>query len=1268
MNALPFTILCIFILTSGVMRAATQILTPDGVTPSSENGQAPGINLINGTGIVGYGGQTSVEMTSIHEGVAGLGWASSSLSNDPNPTLTYDWGKAQEVCGLVLWQGVGNVGVKDFELRAEDASGNNLGTWTFSATEVPDGAGTIVDVSPQFFPIGSEDMPLTDVSKIVLTVVNNHGGPYVSLSETHFAKPSDEPQEGEICLVDDRSTAQWFVPDTATDQDSWFQPSFDTANWSSGLACLGYELVALDELCQDLIVYLTMDAARVSGASVLDTSASPIIHNGTRQAGVQLVSGQILEGLEAPGNTQSFIEVAHHAELNPEDQDYSVALWVQPKNANATLGIIAQKFGVNSQGSENGWSIVAFGTASTRVELQLSPGVTRTVTMPGLPANVWTHIGFVIDRTTHQMTAYLNGAPVGTANLLASDFISNLDPLFLMNTPNAVEVNYAAVVDDFAVWKRPLSGGDMQAVYNEGVAGNSFKTSGGGAAGLYNALIDTNVGAEMFGSNATVWERIKFNVGSLSGIQAMNLKMHYDDGFICYLNGFEIARRNVPTFTGSPPYNLAAASDRADALALTQEIINVDSHINLLQTGENVLAFHALNSSTTAERFVIWPELCINRVDCREQNKGGEFWLTFPEGSKADPSNLKEISLCLAGAPGTGVLVQMPRLGISIPATIGASGTVKVQLNPDLAELSGSDVIEDKGIHVTAEKAVCVVGLNHINFSTDAYLGLPTKLLGTEYIVLAYPNNGSGVSTLNGTQFGLVATADGTTVQIIPSVTTDGHVAGDPYYITLDAGQTYQLMNVDDGAGDLTGTVIRSTQPVSVFGGHRCANIQGNQFFCDHIVEHLPPVNHWQSIYVMGPLATRTGGDTLRVLAAYDSTDVLFNGVLQTTLNRGEVHDVIVTGPTAITTNNRPVLVGQYSNSSDFDGVEDADPFMALVPPLGGYDTFYRICAPPTGGFDDNYLNITLAAGTEGATTVDGVALLGIAGATFTPIPATALVHAVVPVSASVPHDVLGPEPFGVIAYGFASYNYDSYGFPAGVSFPDLPPQVTTPLEYTVYSDAQSGTAAVPNIQGSSTLEDDCEPVGSLQPSQNPSASTQLGPGTYLITVSTLDSGGLEGVGTTLLHVLSPWQKVYFPNDYPNPETEATVWGCFADGDGDGDSNQDEWLHGGDPSDPNSRAIRELLQGPDAVAGTGLRMRYLRRHNDPAATYEEQGSDNLVNWFSGAGITRTISSTVIYPGAEFEEVIIEALPSLGDPASPAAEKYFLRVVGIGCPQ
>ena len=86
---------------------------------------------------------------------------------------------------------------------------------------------------------------------------------------------------------------------------------------------------------------------------------------------------------------------------------------------------------------------------------------------------------------------------------------------------------------------------------------------------------------------------------------------------------------------------------------------------------------------------------------------------------------------------------------------------------------------------MTAGADVSVYGLNHLPASTDGYLGLPTDALGTDYIALGYRNT----DLPNGTQFGLVATRDGTTVTITPTVTTSGHVAGLPYTVSLGQGQ-----------------------------------------------------------------------------------------------------------------------------------------------------------------------------------------------------------------------------------------------------------------------------------------------------------------------------------------------------------------------------------------------------------------------------------------------------------------------------------------------
>jgi hypothetical protein len=96
----------------------------------------------------------------------------------------------------------------------------------------------------------------------------------------------------------------------------------------------------------------------------------------------------------------------------------------------------------------------------------------------------------------------------------------------------------------------------------------------------------------------------------LTGKTGMSLGVRYDDGYVAYLNGTEIARKN---FTGTPDGNSSALSNHNDNVAITFEAVDVSAHIGLLQAGvENVLAIHAMNVSTGSSDFLIDAELKVS--------------------------------------------------------------------------------------------------------------------------------------------------------------------------------------------------------------------------------------------------------------------------------------------------------------------------------------------------------------------------------------------------------------------------------------------------------------------------------------------------------------------------------------------------------------------------------------------------------------------------------------------------------------------------------
>ena len=98
----------------------------------------------------------------------------------------------------------------------------------------------------------------------------------------------------------------------------------------------------------------------------------------------------------------------------------------------------------------------------------------------------------------------------------------------------------------------------------------------------------------------------------LASLQSMTLKMQYDDGYVAYLNGVEVARRNAPT---TVTWNSQAVEERtSDVQATTFENIDVSSFLNSGTTGHlmasgNVLAIQVMKSSLVDGDMLVVPEL-----------------------------------------------------------------------------------------------------------------------------------------------------------------------------------------------------------------------------------------------------------------------------------------------------------------------------------------------------------------------------------------------------------------------------------------------------------------------------------------------------------------------------------------------------------------------------------------------------------------------------------------------------------------------------------
>ena len=83
------------------------------------------------------------------------------------------------------------------------------------------------------------------------------------------------------------------------------------------------------------------------------------------------------------------------------------------------------------------------------------------------------------------------------------------------------------------------------AAWSNVTTGVGFDTNG---AFVPTNLVSMDVGALMCGSNASVYLRLPFVVTNAAAVDHLALKMHYNDGFVAYLNGVEVARRHAPCY------------------------------------------------------------------------------------------------------------------------------------------------------------------------------------------------------------------------------------------------------------------------------------------------------------------------------------------------------------------------------------------------------------------------------------------------------------------------------------------------------------------------------------------------------------------------------------------------------------------------------------------------------------------------------------------------------------------------------------------------
>ena len=205
----------------------------------------------------------------------------------------------------------------------------------------------------------------------------------------------------------------------------------------------------------------------------------------------------------------------------------------------------------------------------------------------------WHHLAYTYGEIAGGQNIYVDGVLSASGFKGQSDF--NWDNrVYLGYSSKAGQPYFQGTLDDVAIWNAALTPTQVQALAQGRSPLNSDSTIG------------TNVNAAMRNVNSSAYVRIPFSVSSPADVQLLRLSMKYDDGYVVWLNGVEIARRNAPATLA---YDSTATAARSEGECLTAEAFDWPIPAGLLQSGTNILAIQGLTSNKTAGAFLVLPEL-----------------------------------------------------------------------------------------------------------------------------------------------------------------------------------------------------------------------------------------------------------------------------------------------------------------------------------------------------------------------------------------------------------------------------------------------------------------------------------------------------------------------------------------------------------------------------------------------------------------------------------------------------------------------------------
>ena len=298
---------------------------------------------------------------------------------------------------------------------------------------------------------------------------------------------------------------------------------------------------------------------------------------------------------------------------------------------------------------------------------------------------------------------------------------------------------------------------------------------------------------------------------------------------------------------------------------------------------------------------------------------------------------------------------------ISLPAGVNGVPNIAVKTN-------GTTTTDDRQKGVIVEAAdptdeLTVYVFNDAQTSSDAYMALScVEFPATKnYQYFVFSSDGDYFES----QFLITPCEDNTRISVrlshslthpnwvLPSVaiTKPTSITKSVYGRLFNRFDTVMLSSTTD----LTGSIITSNKPLSVFVGHQCGAPGGTRD-CNYLVEQVPPHPTYGDLFFMAPFSVRETGGIYRIGSVTDGSQVTIN--CDCLVDSGSGNRVALQSK-GIRLYSATVNRGQYvqcrtpglGDAQNYCCVQSSQPVTTMSYTLGHLtDSLPSLPNPPTGG------------------------------------------------------------------------------------------------------------------------------------------------------------------------------------------------------------------------------------------------------------------------------------------------------------------------------